>query len=81
MRKVGISISEVRERIASLKGKPVDMRVDCGRKRIVFKSGVIENVYPAVFTVKLSGEDSDMVSYSYSDIMCGDVLVRRAQTL
>lgn len=73
MRKTGLTIGEIKRRIENLKGQTVDMRVDYGRKRIETKSGIVENIYPALFTVKTQGDS--IISFSYSDILCGGLSV------
>ncbi len=77
MRKATLSISEIIERIKNLQGKDIDMEVNRGRKRIEKYVGVIEKVYPSVFTVSIkSPENQQNQSFSYSDVLCGDVKIK-----
>lgn len=79
MRKVKVSLQEIIDEIATLKGLPVNMQVNKGRKRIVKYTGVIESIYPSVFTVKIDDpKHLGKLSYSYSDIMCGNVAIKKA---
>lgn len=73
MRKVVYDLQNVKEQIASLKGKDVDLEVNIGRKKIKQFSGMIDCVYPSVFTI-LDNEGKTK-TYSYSDILCGDVKI------
>ena len=74
MRKSALSISEVKEYIDSLKGKNLKISVNKGRKRIIRYDGSIEEVYPSVFTLKILGDKNvNMLSCSYSDVICGDI--------
>ena len=78
MRKLNMSLDEVKQSILELKGKTVKMEINKGRKKISFYSGVIENVYPSLFTVRFSEGDSlniEKNSFSYFDVMCGDVKI------
>ncbi len=78
MRKLYASLDEVKNSIMLLKGKTVKMQVNKGRKKIVSYSGTIENVYPSLFTVKFLEGDSlniEKNSFSYFDVMCGDVKI------
>ncbi|MBQ8749228.1 MAG: Veg family protein [Clostridia bacterium] len=73
MRKVEFNLTDVKEQIASLKGQGVDLEVNIGRKKIRQFTGTIKSVYPSVFTfVDLDG---NLKTYSYSDILCGDVKI------
>lgn len=73
MRKAIFGLTDIKEQIASLKGQDVDLEVNIGRKRIKQFSGIIESVYPSVFTfVDING---NLKTYSYSDILCGDVKI------
>lgn len=73
MRKVEFSISDVKNKIESLKGQGVDLEVNIGRKKIKQFTGTITSVYPSVFT--FLDKDGNLKTYSYSDILCGDVKI------
>jgi len=53
------------------------MEVCRGRKRILKYNGVVENTFPSVFVVRLTdgGAVVESLSYSYSDVLCGDVVI------
>lgn len=77
MRKRVMSMDEVRSYVSSLKGDPLEVRVNKGRKRIVRYKGCIDEVYPSVFTLKIHGDKNlSMLSCSYSDVICGDIVLR-----
>ena len=74
MRKLGLSLSEVKEKIKSLKGENVTLAVNRGRKKIETIKAQIENIYPSVFTVKVDQINQlDVQTFSYFDVLCGDV--------
>jgi len=73
MRKKVLSLVEVKDSITSLKGKLLDIRINKGRKKIVKCVGEVVDVYPAVFTVRVSGDESGVMACSYNDIICGTV--------
>lgn len=59
------------------------MRVCRGRKQVKKYSGVIENTFPSVFVVKLTNVEAtttpmSSLSYSYSDVVCGEVCIFEA---
>lgn len=81
MRKVNLEISEIIEKITKLKGQPIKMQVNRGRKRIEKYTGVIDHVYPSIFTVKLNEPNSQsFLSYSYSEVLCGAVKIKKEET-
>jgi len=52
-------------------GEKVKIRANGGRKRTIERSGVLEETYPSVFTIRLD-QDSNApkrVSYSYADVL------------
>lgn len=76
MRKAGLTIDEVVNEIKFLQGKDVNMEVNRGRKKIEKYVAVIEKIYPSVFTVSIKHpENQGSQSYSYSDVLCGDVKI------
>ena len=79
MRKVNTSVSTVIEEIARLKGSNISMQINKGRKRIEKYQGIIENVYPSIFTVNV-GDGKNPMSYSYTEVVCGDVVISELKT-
>lgn len=76
MRKSFFNLTDIKNRILSIKGKNVDIFINRGRKKIDNYFGVIENIYPSVFTVKiLNDKQLKNVTCSYSDVLCGDVKI------
>ena len=81
MKKQPLSIEAVRAKIDELKGKEISMRVCRGRKQIKTYRGVVEQAFPSVFVVRLI-ETAELtpftnptLSYSYSDVVCGEVAI------
>lgn len=76
MRKVNVDLREIAEQIKNMKGESVKMHINKGRKRIEKYTGIIESVYPSIFTVRLDNPVAqDFLSYSYSEVLCGDVKI------
>ena len=81
MRKAGIEIKTVIEKIKEMKGTTLRMEVNKGRKKIEKYIAVIENTYPSVFTVDIhEPENKGKQSFSYSDVLCGDVVFRKLKS-
>ncbi len=76
MRKGILNLDSIKSSILLVKGKNVDITINKGRKKINSYSGVVENLYPSVFTVKiLCNNQLKSVTCSYSDVLCGDVKI------
>lgn len=73
MRKVNTSIEAAKNKVAELKGKPLRIRYNKGRNRISYFDGIIDEVYPSVFIVKVTNQLFDKLSCNYSDVLCGDI--------
>ena len=71
MRKVNVNLEEVKKQILSLKGRAVEININRGRKKIDTISGVIQDVYPSVFTVVIK---QGLQTFSYYDVLCGNVV-------
>lgn len=71
------NIDEVKRKIFELKGKALSVAVNKGRKKTVKLDGTINDVFPSVFTFRPN--DGDIVSFSYSDIICGDIVISEAE--
>jgi uncharacterized protein Veg len=77
MRKVRHDLELVKQEVCKLLGKNVKMKVNKGRKKIVSFNAVIQEVYSAVFIVRLDEPEAmEIQSYSYSDVLCGDVKLK-----
>ena len=80
MHKASVSIDEVKQKISALKGVAVRISVNKGRKRIVKYDGEVIEIYPSVFTLKINGDKNlDILSCSYSDVVCGDIALKAAE--
>ena len=75
MIKTPINLEEVKAKICNLKGAPVKMEVNRGRNKIVRFDGVIECIYPSVFTVKAHKMTFASKTFSYFDVLCGEVKI------
>lgn len=77
MKKSRPNLEQIKKQIASLKGKDITLSINRGRKRFETFTAIIESVYPSVFTIKAINEpkQSPLQTFSYFDVMCGDVLI------
>jgi uncharacterized protein Veg len=74
MIKTNYSLSQVKETIKKMQEREVDVTLNLGRNKFVSFSGVLNGVYPALFTVTPHDKNfKGKTSYSYSEYMCGRV--------
>ncbi|HHX23902.1 MAG: Veg family protein [Tepidanaerobacteraceae bacterium] len=69
------ALKKIRRDVELNVGKMVKLKANRGRKKTFEKEGVLEQVYPNIFVVKVV-ESADFVrriSYSYSDILTDTV--------
>ena len=69
------ALSEIKQRIADLKGNEIFLSVNRGRKKIDKLQGFIENTYPSVFTFLADGKSRE--TFSYFDVLCGLVAIEK----
>lgn len=70
------SLAGAKEMIENLKGKNIKLKVNKGRNKIVHLTATIDEVYPSMFVISPTSKvELDRRSYSYSDILCGDIVV------
>ncbi len=81
MRKVGSKIEDIINEIKTLQGSDIDLEITKGRKKSIKYSGTIENIYPSIFTVRSLSDKLISHSYSYADVLCGDVSFALKQKL
>lgn len=80
MRKVNSNVMSVISEIEKLKGESICMEINKGRKKIEKYQGIIENTYPSIFTVNI-GDGKNTLSYSYTEVLCGDVVINKIENI
>lgn len=69
-----LTINDVKSKIEELKGQNISLKINKGRNKIVSLTATINEVYPSMFVISPTSDVSlDRKSYSYSDVLCGDV--------
>lgn len=65
------SLMDIKRALDANIGKRITVKVNGGRRRTTKRSGLLEETYPSVFTVKLDENENafERVSYSYADIL------------
>lgn len=68
------TLNDVKEIVNALKGQNIALEVNKGRNKIVSLTAIIDQVYPSMFVINPTCRvDLDRKSYSYNDVLCGDV--------
>lgn len=70
-------LARIRQEVENCIGKKVTLKANKGRKRFVTREGIVEDVYPNLFVVKINNkfDTTRRVSYTYSDILTETVEV------
>lgn len=77
MKKGITTLNDIKQAVLSLKGEQVQLYINRGRRKILQFEGIIDNVYNSVFTVKDKIASKLTHTYSYSDILCGEVKITK----
>ena len=70
------SVGNVRREVAKHLGSKVVVRSNLGRHKFDVTEGVIAEIYPCIFLIKVRNEAENSfqtVSYSYTDVITKDV--------
>lgn len=69
------TINDIKNKINMLKGQNITLKINKGRNKIVSLTAIIDQVYPSMFMICPTCKvDLDRKSYSYSDVLCGDII-------
>ena len=70
-----LTLYDIKDKVNNLKGQNINLKINKGRNKIVSLSAIIEHVYPSMFVINPTSIVSlDRKSYSYNDVLCGDVV-------
>ena len=73
------SVVTVRKAVQKHIGSKVQVRSNLGRHKYDITEGIISEIYPSIFLVKVRNEAEQkdaVVSYSYTDVITEDVQLR-----
>lgn len=76
MRKVCGTLEDCKNAVMLLLGKDVTVRHNKGRNKIAVYSGIVTEAYGGVFVIKTEKTGVDRMSFSYKDILCGDIRLK-----
>ncbi|NMA95002.1 MAG: Veg protein [Clostridiales bacterium] len=69
------SLKSIKRDVQSNIGEKVTLKVNRGRRRNITHKGVIDEIYPSVFTVIVEDDLNNVqtLSYTYSDILISSI--------
>lgn len=73
------TLETIREVVRQHKGLKISYKAANGRRKMEQRSGVIDEVYPSLFTVYIESQQST-VSFSYADILTHEVELQLASS-
>lgn len=71
-----LALGQIKQQIKDLKGNTVEVSINRGRKRFDTLVGIVDSVYPSVFTIKTSDTIIATQTFSYFDVLCGNVVFK-----
>ena len=64
------SLQAIRHDLQNYVGKPIRLRANRGRKKILEAEGILEKTYPNLFVIRLEdGSHVQRMSYTYADVL------------
>lgn len=73
--KKSVTLDSAKSYVESLVGSSVDVKVNRGRNKIKRYKGVVSEAHPNVFVIKLDNDLFDRISCTYTDILCGQIVI------
>ena len=70
------ALGKIKQQIEQLKGNSVEIKINRGRKKIDTIKGIINNIYPSVFTIETKDGLQKIQTFSYFDVLCGNVVFK-----
>lgn len=69
------NIDQAKTYVENLVGKDVNVRLNKGRNRIKHYKGIVSEAHPNVFVINLYDDLFDRISCSYTDVVCGEIVL------
>lgn len=75
-------VSRIRTDLENMMGTRMKLRANMGRSKILEREGVLEQIHPSLFVVKVDEkrERTARISYSYVDVLTGTVELTHAES-
>lgn len=70
-------LGKIKKAIDGFRGEEVNVKVNLGRNKFVSYKGKVTGVYPALFTVLPEEEYIGKTSFSYAEVLCRQVVIKK----
>ena len=68
-----MTLEKIKSEVSNLLNKKVLVKVNLGRNKYEYIDGIINGIYPFLFTIKT---DNEIKSFSYSDLLTKSVILK-----
>ena len=70
-----LTLNQIKEGLEHYVGHRVRLRANKSRKRVVVQEGIIEEIYPSIFVIKVeeANKNPRKVSFCYSDLLTHNI--------
>lgn len=72
------TMQQVKRDVESYIGQEIKIKYNVGRNKKIDQRGIIDSVYPSLFTVK-DAESETKLSYSYADVLMNSLEITKAE--
>lgn len=67
-------LADIKRDLEPYVGNKIKLRANKGRKKVVEKTGILENTYPNIFVIRLEEKQVERrVTFSYADLLTDSV--------
>lgn len=67
-------LADIKRDLDPFVGNKIKLRANRGRKKIIEKTGILENTYPNIFVILLDEKQAERrISFSYADLLTDSV--------
>ena len=76
MIKSTLTLNDVKKTIQNGKDQSVEVTLNLGRNKFKSFEGMVTGIYPALFTISPTDGFKGKTTYSYSEMLCGNVIFK-----
>ncbi len=80
MIKASGNIKEAKQKINSLLGSKVAVKVNLGRNKYEHFLGQVTAVYPSLFKISPLSDYRGKTTYSFQEMLCGTIFLKKAES-
>ena len=73
------NLNDVKQKVNSLLGYKVAVKVNLGRNKYAKFLGRVTAVYPSLFRISPLGDYTGKTTYSFQEMLCGTIFLSKAE--